>query len=89
MCRDSNPILCQKKKDFKIFRFIYYRAGKTTQICPTHMSLNDPAVLIKYQMEGRPPEETLPEDYENREMIPKTCVKKQAEKGPGIQSSTN
>lgn len=48
----------KKKKDFKIFRFIYYRAGKTIQICPTHTSLNDPSVLIKYQMQSRPPEET-------------------------------
>lgn len=72
-------LMSKKKKDFKIFRFIYHRAGKTTQICPTHTSLNDPSVLIKYQMQSRPPEETLPEDYENRgEKIPKTCVKKQA-----------
>ena len=87
MCQDANPISCQKKRerDFKKFRFIYYRVGKTTQICPIHMSLNDPSAFIKYQMQSGPPKETLQEDYANkREKVPKTCVKKQAQKGPGV-----
>lgn len=47
----------KEKGDFKKFRFIYYRVGKTTQICPIHMSLNDPSAFIKYQVQSGPPKE--------------------------------
>lgn len=43
------------------------------QVWPIRMSLKDPSVFLKYQMQSRPPEKTLQEAYTNRrEKIPKT-----------------
>lgn len=74
-----------KKKDLKIFRFIYYRVGKTTHVWPIYMLLNDPSVFIKYQNAKRVSRrlyKKLMQIEERRHQ--NTCIKKQAQKGLSV-----